>query len=657
MINPSILVQRLILVGHRKNYIVPFNRGVNIIYGDSTTGKSSVLELINYLLGSSTFIYDSEIESSINYVALEVNLNNQPYLITRDIFDSSKLIAVYPTDFENQHLFFPKKYAPNSKTSVDNDGLFSDFLLDALNLPILKVREAPTKADSPMVRLSFRDVFKYCYLKQDDVGSKQILSFGTWAVHSKNMQTFRYFFNLLDTNITDSEAELSRLISERNHLENKYESISDFLRETKFASAIGIEASRQQLQERLEILRNQLSDINNKIVADSERYNALKSILTDISTKILVHESERASAETAIDRYSRLKNDYVTDINKIKAVRLAKDVIGVSKAEHFTCPICDTKIDLKQTKEKFEVNEKDNLGHESNLISRRIKELDQLIDHERNTHRSSSLNLAKLTEEQLRARRMLDEETAEIVTPYLSERDGISAEFATTQEKLRQLDQSLRVRNQHKYIQDEIAKLHSRIGRLQESLEKLKKNAPSLTAILGTLGDLLDSYLERVNIKDRRDVRINEKNFLPILRNREYSNVTSGGLRTILSIGYFASLLKYSLSENTNLPSFLMIDTVGKYLAKTHAQYNDTDSNEDKNENISDPTKYSNIYEFLIEIAEAAEDSGKICQIILVDNDVPRNIQEKYAGFIAAHYSSSGENGLPFGLIDDIQQA
>lgn len=655
MSKPSILVGRLILVGHRKNYIVPFNPGVNIIYGDSATGKSSILELINYLLGSSTFIYDREIESSVNYAALEVKLSDKPYLIKRDIFDNSKLISVYPTTFDKQHLFFPKKYAPNTKTNVDNDGLFSDFLLNALNLPILKVRESPSKADSAMVRLSFRDIFKYCYLNQDDVGSKQILSLGNWAVHSKNMQTFRYFFNLLDADITAKEAELSRLVTERNNLEQKYKSISDFLRETRFASAIGIEESRDRLEEQLEILRNQLSEINKQVVADSERYNALKSVLSDISTQLLLRENERSRSELSIERYSRLKNDYTTDISKIKAVRLAKDVIGVSTAEYFTCPLCDTKVDLKHSKEKFEVADKDNLTHETNMLNRRIRELEQFIEQERNTHRSAAISLTKLSEDHIRARRMLDEESSEMVTPYLSERDGIATELATVQEKLRHLDHSLRVRNQQKSIQDEIENLHRRIEGLNDNLGKLKENAPSLLGVLGILGDLLDSYLKQVNIKDRSDVSINDKNFLPILRKRDYSNITSGGLRTILSIGYFASLLKYSLTDSTNLPSFLMIDTVGKYLAKTQARYVDTDINEDSKENISDPTKYGNIYEFLIGIAEAAEDELKICQIILVDNDVPQNVQEKYGGFIVAHYSSSGESGLPVGLIDDAQ--
>ena len=45
----SLLINQLIVVGRNKNYTVNFNPGVNIIYGDSATGKSSILNLIDQL--------------------------------------------------------------------------------------------------------------------------------------------------------------------------------------------------------------------------------------------------------------------------------------------------------------------------------------------------------------------------------------------------------------------------------------------------------------------------------------------------------------------------------------------------------------------------------------------------------------------------------
>ncbi|MGK3471730.1 AAA family ATPase [Klebsiella pneumoniae] len=88
-------IERLILVGVRKNYIVKFEDGLNIIHGDSDTGKSSILEFINYLLGASKIELADEIISSVNYAALEVIINDSAYTIVRDIYKPQNFIEVY----------------------------------------------------------------------------------------------------------------------------------------------------------------------------------------------------------------------------------------------------------------------------------------------------------------------------------------------------------------------------------------------------------------------------------------------------------------------------------------------------------------------------------------------------------------------------------
>ena len=108
----SILINQLVVVGTRKNYTVNFNAGVNIIYGDSATGKSSILDLIDYLLGAKKFELYPEISAAARYAILDVTLNEDRYSIRRDIFDSSRPIEVYPCAFSDIEKFAVKKYLP-----------------------------------------------------------------------------------------------------------------------------------------------------------------------------------------------------------------------------------------------------------------------------------------------------------------------------------------------------------------------------------------------------------------------------------------------------------------------------------------------------------------------------------------------------------------
>jgi hypothetical protein len=96
-----------------------------------------------------------------------------------------------------------------------------------------------------------------------------------------------------------------------------------------------------------------------------------------------------------------------------------------------------------------------------------------------------------------------------------------------------------------------------------------------------------------------------------------------------------------------------MIDTVGKYLGKTQAKYQETDITEDRREELSDPGKYANMYAYMFEVARRGEEKGVTTQIILVDNDVPPQIQTQFPDSIVAHFNNEGADGLARGLIDD----
>ncbi|WP_241170472.1 AAA family ATPase, partial [Serratia marcescens] len=99
--NTNLRILRLIIVGIRKNYVTTFHNGLNIIYGDSDTGKSTILELINYTLGSKNIDLADEINSSALYVSAEYIINGSPYTFKRDIFNKNNPIEVYPCKFED----------------------------------------------------------------------------------------------------------------------------------------------------------------------------------------------------------------------------------------------------------------------------------------------------------------------------------------------------------------------------------------------------------------------------------------------------------------------------------------------------------------------------------------------------------------------------
>ena len=648
-------IKRLILVGVRKNYTIGFNPGVNIIYGDSDTGKSSILEFINYLLGCGDVELAEEISAAVNYAALELNINGNIITIKRDIYNSNAYIEVYNCQFEDCGKHFPDKYASSFKDSTAPKGYFSDYILDSLGFPKIKIKDAPSRLDSPLKRLSFRRLFKYCYLNQDNVGSKGVLDQGNWSKAHGTKEIFKYIFNVLDSSIAELDAELSEKTSDKNTLKQKYDVVSEFLREIDYCRLDELDDLLENVDSEIIVLEKELLKINKSMVANSETYLNLKASFDELVLNYKKTEAETFATQNLIDKYSRLKNDYENDIKKLESLKFAKESVGNIMEGTSHCPICDGNIDLSKNNLNFNVSPIESLNYELSSLQKRLKNIKTIIIEQSIKNKNVLKEKGEYFKDIEKARTLLDTESKNMVTPYLSQRDAIVGEISTKKQIKEKYESDIKVRNKQASLFKKYELLSGDIERLKKQLSELKEKAPSLDRVLDSLGDILNSYLKRINIKNRRGIAISDKTFLPVVRSNDYFKITSGGLRTITSIGYFLGILEYSIKNEINHPRLLMIDTVGKYLGKTtkSTQYNDTNLREDEEEGMSDPSKYQNIYEAMLEVASLAENKNMPCQIILVDNDVPSDFVERYKGFIVAHYSSIGEGGLPVGLIDD----
>ncbi len=656
----SILINQLVVVGVKKDYTVNFNRGVNIIYGDSATGKSSILNLIDYLLGAKHFSLYPEIESVGRYAVLDVTLNQDRYTIKRDIYDASKLIEVYPCSYVDVESYPSKKYLPSFAPSAKHPGLgfFSEFLIESLNLNNIMIKQAPSKSDSKLSRLSFRDVFKFCYVDQDNLGTKKFLRSDNYALQIRNTEVFKYIFNTLDSQISDVEKNISEKTNMRNELDKKFKTVAEFLRESEFGSMSNLDDDVSSADLDILSIEKQLVSLNERVSSDDEVYLAIQSTLSEVTLEKKAVQQRMEENELKIERFSRLKNEYLIDISKFKSSISARELIGVISDDICLCPVCDNSIAVDVAKSKFDIPSSDKINYEINALKKRVKDTEGIINESKKIWEFDKEKLSKVVSVELEARELFDKNTKELSTPYLAERDMFVNKLGQLKQKRKEYVSRLKIRNQHNHFMAHIESLDISIGNLQDRLEKLKDNAPSMSAVLESLADNLQEYLKFIKIKDPTGVSYTEGKFIPKLRNIEYQNITSGGLRTIMGIGYLCALMKESLNSQMSYPSFLMIDTVGKYLGKTKDQVHskvETSLVEDEKEAVSDPSKYQNIFEYIINLSEEYEKKNRICQFILVDNDVPDHIVDKLSGFIVAHFSSERLNGLPVGFIDDVK--
>ncbi|WP_192036846.1 hypothetical protein [Halomonas sp. YLGW01] len=650
----GLLLKNLILHGHRKNYRVTFHPGINVIYGDADTGKSSILRFVYYLLGGKQIKIDEEISSSVKYAVLEITINGTPYCISRDIFNPARDVDVYTCAYSKISNSFPDKYKPSVTKGDDQNKSLSEFLLEALELPAVRLKQSPTKDSSDTARLSFLDLFKFIYLDQDDVGSTHLLNIGNHVLETKNREVFKYIFNVLDSGISEIESDIASKSQEKAQTSKQYSTISNFLSQTEFKNSEDLDKEINNIDNIKTELEDRLSDLNKRMTSDNELYEGLKDALNTINLNIKQKQEAQTKSLQNIERFSRLLNDYQNDVGRIESSLSAKELIGIDINEQTNCPVCETLIDIGKISDNFDISSDTRLKSELTSIKRRSKDLEKLISDNRSDLDSANSILEELYLEKNKARQILDEELASSITPYLAERDSIVKELAQLDERREKVTHSLRVRNKQAALADYIGRLEGTIEKLKNRLGELQKDAPSLDNVLKDLGTDINKFIQQIRINNHHGVGIDNKTFFPKVRDIEYRKINSGGLRTIVSIGYLASILLQKLRKETNIPGLLMIDTVGKFLGKTPENSDDTQiGKENDADGVADPEKYRNLFNALVGVAEEFDKKGKLCQIILVDNDMPQDVAYENKGLEIAHYRSNGINGLPIGLIDD----
>jgi hypothetical protein len=646
---PKLIVNHLILVGSRKNYEVNFKKGLNIIYGDSDTGKSSILNLINYCLGSSNVDFYDEIEITGKYCLLEVALRGVVYTIKRDIFKPNNEIEVFKCSYDKIDDFFPQYYSPNySKTS--EDGYFSDFLLSSMNIPIIKLKEAPTKDDSKMVRLSFRDIFKYNFLDQDKIGSKKI--FGDNPILMvKLKETFKLMYNVLDTQILELNEIIAKKNILKNDLEKKNKSVSTFLKDTEVESLKDLTLKLESLESELIIINEDLKIIDKEIIKDSEDLNYLRKDIQQKESEISEISQDLNVNQQEIRQNIALRNEYSNDIRKTIATLEVIDKLPRIEDRQSDCPVCEQSMSLSKLKEHFTNSDATTIKGELNGLRRRKKEIEKIYDVLKESLENKENQIKIRTEELEELRYLLDKQSINIVSPFINRRGALSHRAGNLESDRKNLKHFYKIRIQQSINDDEIKDLDGKISEHNETLKTLKENAPKLDEVFKDLGIKLKDFVNFVGVKNAQNVTISPKTYLPNIRNREYEQITSGGVRTITSVGYFIGLMLYASENIVNYPSFLMIDTIAKYIGKTKDKdLVETDIKEDIAEGMNDSKKYENIYKYLISLNK----SSNSFQIIIVDNDIPESMSNDLKPYVRKHYTvNSNIVDTEIGFIND----
>ncbi|MBN2881782.1 AAA family ATPase, partial [Candidatus Woesearchaeota archaeon] len=328
----NLFIHSLTLIGYRKNYSVEFKKGLNFITGPISTGKSSILEFINYALGSKDHKDYLEVKSSCTDVELIIEISNIKYKIVRPLFLFDRPFKLYT--WNNSIQDFPESFDIFEVSSPKNENSLSNFLLSKLDVPEISISNQA---------FSFRDLFKYCYVNQSNIDSENLLNEKYYASDFKRKPTLEIILNSLNE-ILHELKELKKLKKEDlNKFHERKNAIVDFLSNVELnVKPESIIEEKNSLTSRKEQLLSDLNALKDSGKTKDDFTKSLEAQLFIYNRNINILRNNHQEILDYKNKLQLLRNQYNKELVKYDYLLMAQGKI--QKIEFDSCPSCNSEI-------------------------------------------------------------------------------------------------------------------------------------------------------------------------------------------------------------------------------------------------------------------------------------------------------------------------
>ena len=558
------------------NDSLEFKPGVNVIVGDPNAGKTTWLQMVDFLFGDNggpEQAFDEELVEKYESIKAKIHIGESEYTLERSW----------------------KTPGCKTKTFVDSEPYsvkeFSHFMLKTLEIPLVTVPSGNPYSDRTWPELSFRDIYRHMYKQEgmwSDVAQKQ-----NEVVRSAVMLQF---FKKAKALYSDEYSELVSMQKQRDKIEAQKSVYSDVLqhvavelvKDPGMSVAITSDSlgrSKNKIEEeikdiegqKVEFLKLHTAKLENestkiKIEFDSIGKN-VRNLMNQLDT-LNNEKIEGVKRRQELESYQKTLKDEVSKFNRATdAARVLSDL----KITH--CPACDQKV-LPNRHEKNKCNlcgQEEHVHADAGLSDKRVsfeiaqinEELTELEMQIKELESSIASIDSKIEElkgslntEQMKLRNI---ESLSIVglPPEIAVLDMKLGSLAEKLEQLMRVGSSLK---EKEHYDSHIGKLNEQIALLEKKISKLSPNV-NYSELSDILADKMNTYVNAVNIDDiskwktgRVSVNLKRDSFKMLMDNQAWT-VKSGGTKNyVIQLAYHYALLSLCKEEEYDFPGLLIID-------------------------------------------------------------------------------------------------
>ncbi len=521
-----ILTQLTLSGNGKKDAVLTFERGLNVITGDSDTGKTFAFQCINYILGAETPPKKIVEANGYNKISLEFTIDDEVYRIERTI-GSSKVLVVHNDNF----LTIPCKHDPANTNNL------SRYLLQLLQGHMENVYLKKNKKNVKRT-LSFRDIVHLITVAETDIIAEGS-SFQSIQYTEKTARksVLKYIITGSDDQnieeIDDPDNENIRragvvqfLEKKKDILQNKIAAIEEDTNYQLYEKA----ETTQLMVEEIRKLRDDISYLNGKMTKNQFKIDELKKCCFEDDAKI--------------SEFEMLKRHYTEELKRDGIISTYTDFL--EQLPRLDCPICRQPItpeliDADRSEDLFKYLE----NHTVQLKSK-IQDLTISINDIKDRLSNNKASIGRL----------------------LNENSQLSAKSSEQQVSLSKLNKNIAMIRQLDAMKKSLEIYQQELSTVNRDIivysEKVKKIKQSEEKVSSTLYDgycsEIKNVLKKWGFSENIEVAFDDES-LDLFINGKARADWGKGYRAFILSAMVIGLMRYCFKNNRLHPGFVILDS------------------------------------------------------------------------------------------------
>ena len=609
-----------------------------VIDGPIGTGKSSLLELIKYGFGGSGNLM-RVVKGNVRAVRTHLMIGDSAYVLRRGIGEDSNRVHVI--DPVGEELIETCSVRPTLSASS-----ISDFLLERLGFPSVRIPRARSRSTGESVPLTFGDLYTYLYVEQNEIDRSVVHHVEVFR-EPKRRAVFELLFGLSDPGMMQLEVELGSKKDEVKTARALAAASATFLSGANVPPEISLEVSRDQHERAAAAASAELDALRQQVARSTSAQSELRNSVQELERSVAA--AETTLAEVSKESEARRQRVAQLHLDLARADRASAATQRLGFLEFVTCPKCFQ--DLDETRGQHGecvlclqevVTDEEPVGSpNADIYEEELAEAEGLQEAARENELEARMELSTRREALVQARERLDTVTQSSVTPLFAEIELLSAQRAESSAESRRLSELLGYWQKLSSLHGQVDELGAEVIELQARLDHRASNMPDRQSVIDDISEIFAEMVSILQVPWAESAHIDQNDFLPRVNGEKFEEIAvAGGTKTLITVAYHLALLTYALAQQTTLlPTLLILDTPKKNLGASP----------------EDRALSERIYGRIRTLCDAY---GARVQFLIADNDVPGSsdwitrIHLDYDQPLIAHVAHPGEAAV---LAGDIQ--